>query len=53
MSNDNDYLTFLLITLKAHEIHYLFTKSIPFTFFAILFSKGSCGVQCHVLAIRK
>ena len=34
---NNDYLTFLFITLKVQDIHYLFSKSIPFTFFAILF----------------
>ena len=30
---NNDYLTFLVITLKVQDIHYLFSKSIPFTFF--------------------
>ena len=34
---NNDYLTFPFITLKVQDIHYLFSKSIPFTFFAILF----------------
>ena len=34
---NNDYLIFLFITLKVQDIHYLFSKSIPFTFFAILF----------------
>ena len=34
---NNDFLTFLFITLKVQDIHYLFSKSIPFTFFAILF----------------
>ena len=34
---NNDYLTFLFITLKVQDIEYLFSKSIPFTcFFAIL-----------------
>ena len=33
---NNDYLTFLFITLKVQDIRYLFSKSIPFTFFAIL-----------------
>ena len=36
---NNDYLTFLFITLKVLDIHYLYSKSIPFTFFAILFSE--------------
>ena len=34
---NNDYLIFLSITLKEQDIHYLFSKSILFTFFAILF----------------
>ena len=34
---NNDHLTFLLITLKVQDIHYLFSKSVLFTFFAILF----------------
>ena len=29
---NNDYLTFLLIYLKLRDIHYLFSKSILFTF---------------------
>ena len=33
----NDYLTFLFITLKVEDIHYLFSKCIPFTLSAILF----------------
>ena len=33
---NNDYLTFLFTTLKVQDIRYLFSKSIPFTFFAIL-----------------
>ena len=34
---NNDYLSFLFISLKAQDIHYLFSKSIPFTVFVILF----------------
>ena len=34
---NNDYLIFLFITLKVQDIHYLFSKSTLFTFFAILF----------------
>ena len=34
---NDDYLMFLSITLKEQDIHYLFSKSILFTFFAILF----------------
>ena len=34
---NNHYLTILLITLKVQDIHYFFSKSIPFNFFAILF----------------
>ena len=34
---NNDYLTFLFITLKVEDIRYLFSKCIPFTLFAILF----------------
>ena len=34
-----DYLTFPFITLKVQDIHYLFSKSIPFILFAILFFK--------------
>ena len=34
---NNDYLTFLFITLKEQDSPYLFSKSIPFTFFVILF----------------
>ena len=33
---NNDYLTFLFITLKVQDINYLFSKSIPFTSFVIL-----------------
>ena len=33
---NNANLTFPFITLKVQDIHYLFSKSIPFTFFAIL-----------------
>ena len=36
---NNDYLTFPFITLKVQDIHNLFSKSIPFVFFAILFFK--------------
>ena len=36
---NNDYLTFPFITLKVQDIHNLFSKSIPFIFFAILFFK--------------
>ena len=35
----NDYLTFPFITLKVQDINNLFSKSIPFIFFAILFFK--------------
>ena len=34
---NNDYLTFLFINLKVQDIHYLFSKSVPFTYFVILF----------------
>ena len=34
---NNDYLTFLLIFLKLRDIHYLFSKSILFTFFRFYF----------------
>ena len=38
---NNHYLTILLITPKVQDIHYFFSKSIPFTFFAILFFEVS------------
>ena len=38
---NNHYLTILLITLKVQDIHYFFSKSISFTFFAILFFEVS------------
>ena len=51
---NNDYLTFLFITLK---IRYLFSKSIPFTFFAILFFEVSMWSTCFshpkVMTLRK
>jgi len=34
---NNHYLTILVITRRVQDIHYFFSKSIPFTFFAILF----------------
>ena len=34
---NNDYLTFLFITLKVQDMHCLFSQSIPFIFFAVLF----------------
>ena len=46
---NNAYLTFPFTTLKVQDIHYLFSKSIPFTFFAILILKCPCEV--YVLAI--
>ena len=50
---NNDYLTFIFITFKVQDIHYLFLKKgIPFTVFAILlFEVYPSGV--HVLAIQK
>ena len=54
---NNDYLTFLFITLKVQDIHYLFSKSIPFTFFAILFFEVSMWSTCFshpkVMTLRK
>ena len=38
MNNKNNYyLTFLFITLKVQDVYNSFSKSFPFTFFAILF----------------
>ena len=48
---NNNYLTFLFIALKVQDIQYLFSKSIPFTFFAILSFEFPCGV--HILALQK
>ena len=32
---NNNYLTFPFTTLKVQDIHVLFSKSIPFTFFEV------------------
>ena len=46
---NNDYLTFLFVTLNVQDIHYLFSKIIFLHIFGY-FLKWPCGV--HVLAIR-
>ena len=49
---NNDYLTFLFITLKVQDIHYLFFQKVFLShFLRFYFLKSLCGV--HVLAIRK
>ena len=40
---NNDYLTFLFITLKLQDIHYLFFKNYSFHIFAILFFEVPMG----------
>ena len=49
--NNNDYLTFLSITLKVQDIHYLFSKVFLSHFLRFYFLKCLCGVR--VLAIRR
>ena len=49
---NNDYLTFLFITLKVQDTHYLFFKNYSFHIFCdFIFLKCQCRV--HVLTSRK